>query len=167
MTGRELKKSLKGGMRVYGTLIVSTSPKWIDIIDQLNLDFVFIDNEHIAIDREQLSWMCHGYMGKGLAPVVRIPSPDPYQACMALDGGAKGIVAPYVETVGEVQQLRGAVKTRPLKGRKLRDYLDGTIKLEHDLEEYIEKRNQMKIFEMFGSIVFEPDYDYKSQRLEE
>ena len=35
------------------------------------------------------------------------------------------------------------------------------------LKEYIEKRNQMKIFEMFGSMVFEPDYDYKSQRQEE
>ena len=35
------------------------------------------------------------------------------------------------------------------------------------LEEYIEKRNQMKIFEMFGSMVFEPEYDYKSQRQEE
>ena len=58
MTAKELKESLRIGKRVYGTLIVSTSPKWIDIIDQLNLDFVFIDTEHIAIDRQQLSWMC-------------------------------------------------------------------------------------------------------------
>ena len=106
MTGKELKESLRSGKRVYGTLIVSTSPKWVDIIAQLNLDFVFIDTEHIAIDRHQLSWMCHGYMGKGLVPVVRIPSPDPYQACMALDGGAKGLVAPYIESVDEVRLLR-------------------------------------------------------------
>jgi len=55
MTGKELKESLRSGKRVYGTLIVSTSPRWIDIIDQLNLDFVFIDTEHIAINRQQLS----------------------------------------------------------------------------------------------------------------
>lgn len=141
MTGKELKESLRSGKRVYGTLIVSSSPKWLDVINQVNLDFVFIDTEHIALDRQQLSWMCHGYADKGLVPVVRIPSPDPYQACMSLDGGAKGIIAPYVETIYEVQQLRGAVKTRPLKGQKLRDYLDGTKDLEPGLIKYIEKYN--------------------------
>ncbi|MCD6322590.1 MAG: hypothetical protein J7L77_06140 [Clostridiales bacterium] len=123
-------------------MIVSTSPRWIDIIDQLNLDFVFIDTEHIAINRQQLSWMCHGYMGKGVVPIVRIPAPDPYQACMALDGGAKGIVAPYIETVDEVQQLRGAVKMRPIKGQKLKDYLDGTKDFEPELAKYIEINNE-------------------------
>ena len=88
MTGKELKETLKKGESAFGTLIVSTSPRWIEIIGQLSLDFVFIDTEHIAIDRHQLSWMCHSYAGKGLAPIVRIPSPDPYQACMVLDGGA-------------------------------------------------------------------------------
>ena len=76
----------------------------------------------------------HAYAGKGLIPVVRIPSPDPYRACMALDGGAKGIVAPYIETINEVQQLRGAIKLRPLKGRKLSDYLDGKRELEPELD---------------------------------
>lgn len=142
MTGKELKEALHTGKRVYGTLIVSPSPKWLDIIGQLDLDFVFIDTEHIPIDRHQLSWMCHGYMSKGLVPVVRIPKPDPYRACMVLDGGAKGVVAPYIETVNEVKQLRGAVKTRPLKGQKLMDYLDGTLGLEPELEKYIEKNNE-------------------------
>lgn len=146
MTGFEFRQALKEGKSVFGTLIVSPSPRWIDIIDQLDLDFVFIDTEHIAIDRHQLSWMCHGYEGKGILPVVRIPSPDPYQACMTLDAGAKGIVAPYVETINEVQQLRGAIKHRPLKGRKLSDYLDGKKELEPELMEYIDKNNQNHIF---------------------
>ena len=36
---------------------------------------------------------------------------------MVLDGGACGIVAPYVETAEQVRQLVGAVKLRPLKGK--------------------------------------------------
>lgn len=146
MTGKEFKDSLRSGKRVYGTLIVSTSPRWIDIIDQLNLDFVFVDTEHIPIGREKLSWMCHAYNGKGVLPVVRIPSPDPYQACMALDGGAKGIVAPYIESVDEVKKLRGALKTRPLKGKKLRDYLNGKKDIEPALAEYIRKANENNVF---------------------
>lgn len=141
MKGEELRKRLKEGKRIYGTMIVSPSPRWLDIISGIGLDFVFIDTEHITIDRHQLSWMCHGYSGKGLLPIVRIPAPDPYQACMVLDGGARGIVAPYVETAEQVQQLRGAVKTRPLKGKKLQDYLDGTKELEPELADYIQAGN--------------------------
>ncbi len=145
MTGKELKHRLRSGKRVYGTMIVSTSPKWLDIIDQLNLDFVFIDTEHIAIDRELLSWMCHGYNGKGLLPIVRIPSPDPYQACMVLDAGAKGLVAPYIESVDEVKQLQGAVKYRPLKGQKLSDFINGKSTLEPGLAEYLERHNDNNV----------------------
>jgi 2-keto-3-deoxy-L-rhamnonate aldolase RhmA len=141
MNGKELRSALRNGEKVYGSLIVSTSPKWLDIIGQLNLDFVFIDTEHVAIGRELLSWMCHAYRGKSLAPIVRIPAPDPYQACMVLDGGAQGIIAPYVESAEQVRQLAGAVKTRPLKGRKLDDFLSGKKELEPELASYIEKHN--------------------------
>jgi 4-hydroxy-2-oxoheptanedioate aldolase len=61
-------------------------------------DFVFIDAEHIAIDRTTLPWMRQTYRALGLAPIVRIPSSDPYQAIVALDNGASGDLAPYVET---------------------------------------------------------------------
>ena len=49
--------------------------------------------------------MCQTYAALGLAPIVRIPSPDPYEACMVLDGGAGGVIAPYVETVAQAQAL--------------------------------------------------------------
>ena len=49
--------------------------------------------------------MCQTYAALGLPPSVRIPSPDPYAATMVLDGGAAGIVAPYVETVEQVRAL--------------------------------------------------------------
>ncbi|MBC8488435.1 MAG: type II toxin-antitoxin system VapB family antitoxin [Bacteroidetes bacterium] len=35
------------------------------------------------------------------------------------------------------------------------------------LQEYIEKRKQIEILELFGSIVYEPEYDYKKQRIRE
>ena len=35
------------------------------------IDFVFIDTEHIALDRKELSWMCQVYAGLGLPPLVR------------------------------------------------------------------------------------------------
>lgn len=138
----ELKSAIRGGWTVYGTLIVSTSPHWPALLKNLGLDFVFIDTEHIALERETLSWMCRAYGALGLAPIVRIPSPDPYAACQVLDGGAAGIVAPYVETVEHVQALRGAVKLRPIKGKRLERVLHGEEEFESELKEYLAERNR-------------------------
>ena len=129
---------LRSAERLYGTLLVSSSPHWVPVVAGLGLDFVFIDTEHIPMDREKLAWMCQAYRAVGLSPIVRIPSPDPYQACMVLDGGAAGIVAPYVETAAQVRELVGAVKKRPLKGRTLARHLAGGP-LEAALGDYVVK----------------------------
>lgn len=146
MTGQELKEALRSGRRVYGTLLASTSPSWLVPVKTLGLDFVFIDTEHIAIDREKLSWMCHAYREAGLPPIVRIPSPDPYAASMAIDGGAVGVVAPYIETADQVRQLIGAVKYRPLKGARLQGLLSDTEVLGDGLRGYLERYNSGHLF---------------------
>src|SRR5262249_536207 len=91
------------------------------------------------------SWMCRTYRAMNIAPIVRIPAPDPYQATMALDGGACGIIAPYVETVEQVEALRGAVKFRPLKGKKLQNVLDGKEELNEELESYMEEKRNSQL----------------------
>ena len=74
MTGRQVAAALRSGAPVYSTLIVSTSPLWVNHAKSTGLDFVFIDTEHIPIDRVTLSWMCQAYRAADLAPMVRIPS---------------------------------------------------------------------------------------------
>ena len=140
MTTAEFTQKLRAGQLVCGTLIVSPSPMWPAALEESGLDFVFIDTEHIALDRAQLSWMCQTYARMGLPPLVRIPSSDPFAATMTLDGGAAGIVAPYVETAAEVQALRGAVKLRPIKGARLAERLAG-VPFEPDLAGYVHRRN--------------------------
>lgn len=125
MSASALRRRLLAGERIFSTLIVSPSPRWPEALKGSGLDCVFIDTEHIALDRNELSWMCQIYGALGLPPLVRIPAPDPYVATMVLDGGAAGVIAPYIETVEQVQALRGAVKLRPIKGHKLAELLDG------------------------------------------
>jgi 4-hydroxy-2-oxoheptanedioate aldolase len=138
MNAAELIESLHAGRNVFGTLIVSHSPRWPDAVRGCGLDFVFIDTEHIALDRGQVSWMCQTYAALGLAPVVRIPGPDPFAATMALDGGAVGIIAPYVEKAEQVRALRGAVKLRPIKGQMLQELLQGR-KSGPELDAYLQR----------------------------
>ena len=141
MIGNQFREKLHAGGRLYGTLITSDSPRWPAVVNKLGLDFVFIDTEHIALDRASVSWMCQTYAALGLAPVVRIHRPDPFLACMMLDGGAQGIIAPYVESAEEVRQLVGAVKYRPLNGQKLQAFLAGRAALEPEQEKHLNQYN--------------------------
>ncbi len=144
MNGNELIQALRAGQRVYGSAIYSPSPIWPRVVQNLDLDMVFIDTEHTPQDRNVISWMCNAFAALNLAPVVRIPEPDPYLAQMTLDGGAHGIIAPYVESPDLVKTLGGAVKFGPLKGEKLRAALDGEAELEPELAEYLAQRNANK-----------------------
>ena len=141
MDGAALCTALRAGKRVYGTLLVSPSPRSLDAVKSINLDFAFIDTEHIPLEREQLSWMCQGYKARGIAPIVRVSGHHPDEICIALDGGAEGIIVPYVETVDQVLQFVGATKFRPLKGKRLDAVLRKKSELEPPLREYIGKHN--------------------------
>lgn len=140
MNGAEVRAKLRSGERVYGTMITAVSPWWPAAAKGAGLDFAFLDTEHTPQDRAQLAWMCQLYAKHEVAPIVRIPSPDPYIAAMMLDGGAQGIIAPYIESPEQVRQLVGAVKHRPLKGAKLYNALNGTTPLEPELAAYLAKQ---------------------------
>jgi len=138
----ELKEALRAGRTVFGTLITSDSPRWPAFVAACGLDFVFLDTEHSPYDRRGLAWMCVAYAALGLPPLVRIPAPDPYAACVALDGGAAGVIAPYIETCAEVEGLVGAVKRRPVKGAKLAELAAGRPLPDTELGSYVEERNR-------------------------
>jgi len=136
-----LLQKLRNGKNIYGTCIVSTSPIWSKIVSNSGLDFVFIDTEHLPVDRSELTFLCQVYKTAGIAPIVRIPAPDAYIASMAKDSGAVGVVAPYVERVEQIRDLVGATKYRPLKGELLQNILSGAEKLNNELKTYLEKVN--------------------------
>ena len=141
MTGAEISERLHDGRYVYGTAIFSPSPLWPKAVQNTGVDFVFIDTEHVPIERTTLSWMCNTYGALDIPPIVRIPSPDPVAAEMALDGGATGIIAPYVESADEVRELVGAVKLRPLRGKLRRDVLNNPATLNSDTDDYVKEHN--------------------------
>ncbi|MDL5512860.1 aldolase/citrate lyase family protein [Arenibacter sp. M-2] len=137
-----LKQKLSNNQNIYGTCILSTSPIWSKVVKGMGLDFVFLDTEHVPLDRTELTLLCQVYSAHGMSPVVRIPSPDPYSACMAKDAGAVGVLAPYIENIDQVQQMVGATKYRPLKGERLQNVLSGKEELSAALKSYLHNFNQ-------------------------
>lgn len=142
MDTREFLDYLKRGKRLYGTAVFSPSPLWPSAVKRAQVDFVFIDTEHTPFDRTVLAQMCLSYKACGLPPLVRIPSPDPQEARKVLDGGASGILAPYIESPEQVRELVGAVKLRPLKGERLREALHKKDSLTPELKDYLKDWNK-------------------------
>lgn len=141
MNGNRLRAAFHARQPVFGMTVTSIAPKHPSRVRTTNPDFIFIDTEHVPFGRETVSWMCQLYAALDIAPLVRIPAPDPYQACMAIDGGAHGIIVPYVESAEQVRALVGAVKFRPLKGKKLERILSGAEAAEPELQAYLDKTN--------------------------
>lgn len=138
-------QKLQQGKNVYGTCLTSVSPGWPMVFKKSGLDFAFIDTEHIAIDRSEMAKMCQIMQANGITPVLRIPSPDPYLVCQAIDAGAKGVIAPYLESVDQIRELVGAVKFRPLKGEILQQVLKGEKELSNEMKQYLQHYNQGNI----------------------
>jgi 4-hydroxy-2-oxoheptanedioate aldolase len=141
MNGQEIRTRLRAGKRVYATCVVASSPLWPKTLAAAGAEFVFIDSEHTPVDRESLSWMCRGYAAVGLPPVVRVPSPDPYEAAKVLDGGASGFIAPYLETAEQARRITEVARYRPLKGDRVERAALDESSLEPELRDYLAARN--------------------------
>ena len=138
---RDLAQKLSDGDTIFGTCVTSASPHWPEAVATTGVDFVFIDTEHIPIDRATLATMCSIYRSLRLSPIVRITSSDPYLAVMAKDAGAVGVMVPYVERAAQVRALVGATKFRPLKGQKLEAILQGNEVPDETLLHYLKQYN--------------------------
>jgi len=137
----DLRQKLLQGKKVFGTCITSNAPRWPQLVADAKLDFVFLDTEHIALDRVELSRMCRTYLALGLTTIVRIPKPDPYRASQVIDDGAIGVIAPYLESIDQIRAMVGATKYRPLKGEKLEDIISGNNKPSLSLKTYLDQYN--------------------------
>lgn len=140
-SGKEIRKALHEGRSVFSTAAISPSTYWPQAVKQAGVDFVFVDTEHIPLSRDLLSWMCRTYAALSIPPVVRIPCNDPFEACKVLDGGAGGVIGPYLETAEQARDLVGAARWRPLKGRRLQEALRDPNTMEPELRRYLEERN--------------------------
>ncbi len=126
MTGDIIREKLHGGETVYGTHVAGWSNALVPrLLATTPLDFAFVCNEHMPVDRAETAALCQQFSGLGISPIVRLSHASAIEAAMAVDGGADGIVAPYVETVDEVRAMVGAVHYRPIKGRQLCEFVAG------------------------------------------
>lgn len=82
-------------------------------------DSLYVDVEHSAMSLWQASQICVAALGVGIAPFVRVPSPEPEYVSRALDGGAMGVIVPHVANADDARKAVRASKFPPLGDRSV------------------------------------------------
>ncbi|MGC9326404.1 MAG: HpcH/HpaI aldolase family protein [Candidatus Hinthialibacter sp.] len=143
MQKRPIIERLKDGEKVFGIHVANhLNAPTAARLAKTGLDFVFIDTEHTPLNRESVSEMCYFYAAHEVSPAVRTPYVSRHEISMSMDGGAEGIVVPYVETVEEVEEIVQSVKWRPLKGERAEKHTSGEKPLRNDTLAYLQKWNE-------------------------
>ncbi len=146
MNNEELKKIIKDGGKVYGTMLsMAKNPRWASIFAETGLDYAIIDTEHSQFSRSEVADLAWALDKSGIVPIVRVPIPSSHYITMALDGGAKGVLAPYCENISQVKEVVGSVKWRPLKGVLLDMAMEIKELPSEDSKQYLEQINQNNI----------------------
>ena len=130
-----IKDSIKSGRTVVGTAGAPNVD--VSILADAGYDFLLFDTQHSPWEIKQLQPSIQAMRGKKAAPLVRVAANQADQICFALDAGARGIIAPMVNTRAEAEAMVRACRYFPLGNRSnagvrgewgefknYRDYLD-------------------------------------------
>ncbi|WP_257804788.1 aldolase/citrate lyase family protein [Mesorhizobium sp. J428] len=91
--------------RLLGTFLKLPTTQVIEILGTLGYDFVIIDQEHAALDRNITDLMIFAARAANIAPIVRIPEFTESLILSALDSGAMGIMVPHVTSIEKAQAI--------------------------------------------------------------
>lgn len=108
-----LLTSIQQGRPVVGTSHVIQDGSVTETLRDTELDFLFIDMQHIAITLETLQRTLIALQPTTTSVLVRPPSNDPVVIGQVLDAGADGVIVPMVNTADDARRAVGAVRYPP------------------------------------------------------
>ena len=79
-----------------------------EIFAKAGYEWIVIDLEHSCININQAEQLIRVIDLAGSKPFVRLSNHDPAQIKRVLDAGAKGILAPMIETVNQIEKIIAA-----------------------------------------------------------
>jgi 4-hydroxy-2-oxoheptanedioate aldolase len=89
------------------------SPVSAEIVASLGFDYLCIDMQHGLADYGELVAMLQSAAVFGPTPLVRVPISDYATAQRALDGGAEGIIFPYISNGADAARAVAACRYPP------------------------------------------------------
>lgn len=93
------------------------TPAVMRIMAAAGADFALFDQEHTGWDAGAIRRVLATGRGTDVYPIVRVPRADRVLVAAALDAGAKGVMAPMIESAEQAELLVSAARYPPL-GRR-------------------------------------------------
>lgn len=117
-----MKARLAAGERLSGALVRMPCEEVVEMLGVAGLDFVLVDCEHGPADVGMLRSHLVSADAHGLPMMVRVGEDEHRLAQRALDLGARGIVAPHVESTEQARELSRALRYPPHGSRGFATY---------------------------------------------
>ncbi len=124
MTARQAEEQplaarIRTGEQLLGLIVKIPNPALVEVAGHLGYDFVLLDTEHGSGDTLVLEHHIRAADSAGIDVLVRVGANEPLQILRALDAGAKGIIAPHVNTPSEAVSAVRAAHYPPVGARGL------------------------------------------------
>jgi len=98
---------------LFGTFLNLGSSLTAEIAGRAGFDWLLIDLEHGAGNRQELLYQLQAIESTPAVPFVRIAWNDPIRFKQILDLGASGIMVPYIQTAEEARRAVAAMRYPP------------------------------------------------------
>ena len=113
-SSNHLRQRLLDGEQVLGTMAFEFfTPGLVPLLEAAGCAYVILDMEHSAVSIETIKQQIAAARGLNIEPWVRIRDKTYATVAGVLDAGAKGIMAPMVETAAEAEDLVSWARYRP------------------------------------------------------
>lgn len=99
-----------------GTFLISRSQASLEVLSAAGYDFVVIDAEHFMVNPETIEQLITAAEAADILPFVRVQE-DTHLIQRALDSGARGIIAPMVNSAEEAESVVNTAKYSPIGER--------------------------------------------------
>ncbi|MCE2762770.1 MAG: aldolase/citrate lyase family protein [Acetobacteraceae bacterium] len=107
-----IKQTITSGKTAVGT---TAGPNIdVSVLAEAGFDFILFDTQHSPYEIKQLAPCIQAMRGKKAAPLVRVAANQADQICFALDAGARGIIAPMINTRAEAEAMVRSCRYYPL-----------------------------------------------------
>lgn len=113
----ELRKKLEAGESVFGVFSPYADVTVTELLTTSGLDFLIFDGEHGALSEESATALVLSCERRGCTPLIRVPSLAGRVIGRFLDFGMQGVVAPMINTAGELNELTQAMLYPPQGSR--------------------------------------------------
>jgi 2-keto-3-deoxy-L-rhamnonate aldolase RhmA len=138
-----VKQLLQDGGTCFGTMLrMVNAPEVIPLCAMCGWDYVILDTEHYAFNRETLSRLSVVCRYEPLTLLVRVPDKHYHQMASTLDLGVEGLILPRVESQQETESILQSTRYFPLGSKGASVSTTATAFQSYSYPDYMNWHNQ-------------------------